>query len=548
MNIWKQQSKLTASDGAASDDFGSSVAINGGNIFVGAYQDTVGTTQRGSVYIFRTLSGNWTQNTKSLDPYSVANDNFGASVAVSGDTAVVSAPQTTIGSSAQGVAWIFVRNGASWTLLQPLYDPNGAANDNFGSSVAISGDTIIIGANLDDVGANADQGSAYVFARINGSWSQQAYLTATGGAANDRFGGSVAVSGNTVIVGAPQNDVGANADQGSAYVFTRSGTNWTQQGQLNGTNGAANDRFGGSVGISGDTAVVGAFRNTVGANANQGSAYVFIRNGTNWTQQQQLTALDGAANDQFGYSVAVSGETIIVGASLDDVGANADQGSAYIFVRTGTNWTQQAQLNGAGGAAGDSFGYSVGIDGDTAIVGAAFDDVSANADQGSAYIFDRSGATWVQRQQLTDSGGAAGDNFGASVAVSGDKVIVGAPFSDTSALTRFSNEGITSSPTAADTGSAIFFVNVPLSPTAADVSIAGRILRGKSAVSRATVSLTDSSGIVRTVKSNPFGYFRFNGIRAGETVIMQVTAKGYTFAPQVVMLTDDLTEFDFHAM
>ena len=546
LNIWKQQAKLTASDGAASDDFGSSVAINGGNIFVGAYQDTVGTTQRGSVYIFRTLSGNWTQNTKSLDPYSVANDNFGASVAVSGDTAVVSAPQTTIGSNAQGVAWIFVRNGASWTLLQALYDPNGAANDNFGASVAISGDTIIIGANLDDVGANADQGSAYVFARINGSWSQQAYLTATGGAANDRFGGSVAVSGNTVIVGATQNDVGANADQGSAYVFTRSGTNWTQQAQLNGTNGAANDRFGGSVGISGDTAVVGAFRSTVGANANQGSAYVFTRSGTNWTQQQQLTALDGAANDQFGYSVAVSGETIIVGASLDDVGANADQGSAYIFVRTGTNWTQQAQLNGAGGAAGDSFGYSVGIDGDTAIIGAAFDDFGVNADQGSAYIFERNGTTWTQKQQLIDSSGAAGDKFGGSVAVSGDKVIVGAPFSDTSASNPFSTTEKTSAPTAADTGAAIFFVNAPLAPTAAAVSVSGRVITPLDlGLTNALVTLTDSRGVSRTVITGKFGGFIFRNVAAGETYILRVSSKHYTYAPQIISPTEDLTGITF---
>ena len=187
------------------------------------------------------------------------------------------------------------------------------------------------GRNLDDVGANADQGSAYIFARVNGSWNQQAQLTATVGAANDRFGGSVAVNGDTVIVGAPQNDVGANADQGSAYVFTRSGTTWTQQQQLNSTGGAANDNFGGSVGISGDTVIVGAYLNTVGANTNQGSAYIFIRNNTTWTQQQRLTAADGAANDNFGYSVAISNNTAIVGAALDDVGANADQGSAYIF-------------------------------------------------------------------------------------------------------------------------------------------------------------------------------------------------------------------------
>ena len=259
-----------------------------------------------------------------------------------------------------------------------------------------------------------------------------------------------------------------------------------------------------------------------------------------------MTALDGAANDQFGYSVAISGETIIVGASLDDVGANADQGSAYIFVRTGTNWTQQAQLNGAGGGAGDSFGYSVGIDGDTAIIGAAFDDFGVNADQGSAYIFERSGTTWTQKQQLIDSSGAAGDKFGGSVAVSGDKVIVGAPFSDTSASNPFSATEKTSAPTAADTGAAIFFVNAPLAPTAAAVSVSGRVITPLDlGLTNALVTLTDSRGVSRTVITGKFGGFIFRNVAAGETYILRVSSKHYTYAPQIISPTEDLTGITF---
>ena len=138
-----------------------------------------------------------------------------------------------------------------------------------------------------------------------------------------------------------------------------------------------------------NTAVVGAEFATVGMNSEQGSAYVFTRSGTVWTQQAQLNAGDGAANDNFGFSIAVSGDTVIVGAVFDDVGGNADQGSAYIFTRVGVNWSQQAQLNGAGGAANDNFGYSVGISSNTVIVGAILDDVGANTDQGSAFIFTR---------------------------------------------------------------------------------------------------------------------------------------------------------------
>ena len=188
------------------------------------------------------------------------------------------------------------------------------------------------------------------------------------------------------MLGAYRDDVGARADQGSAYVFTRSGTVWTQQAKLTAADGTANDSFGISVAISGDTALVGAYTDDVGGNILQGSAYIFTRSGTNWTQQQKLTASDGAANDRFGFSVALSGGTALVGAWLDDVGANANQGSAYVFKRLGTLWTEQQRLTASDGEASDTFGYSVVLSGDTAIIGTAFDDVGANNAQGSAYI------------------------------------------------------------------------------------------------------------------------------------------------------------------
>ena len=150
--------------------------------------------------------------------------------------------------------------------------------------------------------------------------------------------------------------------------------------------------------------MVGACGDDVGANADQGSAYVFTRSGTTWSQQAKLTAADGAAGDWFGYSVAVSGDTAVVGAAGDDVGANADQGSAYVFARSGTTWTQQAQLTAADGAAGDCFGRSVAVSGDTAVVGASDDDVGANTDQGSAYVFGGPGQARQARRQSRPRG------------------------------------------------------------------------------------------------------------------------------------------------
>ena len=313
-------------------------------------------------------------------------DLFGSSVAVSGDTAVVGALYDDVGGNTQqGSAYVFVRSGTTWSEQQKLTAADGAAGDWFGNSVALTGDTVVVGARDDD-NANADQGSVYVFTRSGTTWSEQQKLTVADGGASDYFGRSVAVSRETAVVGAFGDDVGANADQGSAYVFARSGTTWSQQAQLTANDGAANDWCGFSVAISGDTAVVGAEWDDVGVNANQGSAYVFVRSGTVWSQQQQLTAADGATEDWFGGAVALSGETAVVGAQRDHVGITADQGSAYVFARSGTIWSQQSQLTASDGAASDQFGFSVGFSGDTAVVGAYSDDVGAT-DQGSAYVF-----------------------------------------------------------------------------------------------------------------------------------------------------------------
>ena len=183
--------------------------------------------------------------------------------------------------------------------------------------------------------------------------------------------------------------------------------------------------------LSGDTALIGAFQDDNAGGVDAGSAYVFVRSGASWTQQAKLAASDGAAFDQFGRSVALSGETALIGASADDTAAGAEAGSAYVFVRSGTNWTQQAKLNASDGAAFDEFAFSVAISGETALIGAAHGDTPAGLDAGSAYVFVRSGTIWSQQAKLTASDGAAFAEFGISVAVSGDTALVGAQYSDT---------------------------------------------------------------------------------------------------------------------
>ena len=321
----------------------------------------------------------------------------------------------------------------------------GAAADIFGSSVAISGDTALVGAPLHDTAGAADAGAAYVFVRSAGSWTQQAKLTAADGAAHDSFGYSVALSGDTALVGASRHDTAGLADAGAAYVFTRSGGSWTQQAQL--TAGAAGDIFGGSVALSGETALVGAVRHDSGGAADAGAAYVFTRSAGSWTQQALLIADAGAAGDMFGNSVALSGETALVGARFHDTVGKADAGAAYVFTRSGDSWTLQPTLIAADGSADDQFGYSVALSGAEALVGARFHDTGGQAEAGAAYVFTRSAGSWTPQQTLTAAAGSAGDSFGTSVALSGATALVGAPTHD--------NAG------QADAGAAYIFLSVP---------------------------------------------------------------------------------------
>jgi hypothetical protein len=368
-----------------------------------------------------------------------ANDYFGLAVAISADTMVVGAPYDRVGTNNyQGSATVFTRVGTSWVEQAKLSASDGAAFDYFGLSVAISGETIIVGAPNDNVGANSDQGSAYIFTRAGTVWTQQARLNAADGAPNDLFGGAVSISGDSAIAGAYGDSIGLNASQGSAYVFVRSGTAWAQQTRLIASDGVAQDSMGVAVSMFGDHAVVGSPSSTVSSKPFQGSAYVFFRIGSSWSQQSKLIASDGAANDTFGSSVAINADSIIVGATNDIVAGQPLPGSAYIFTRSGTAWPEQKKLTpnlglflqepltDRGTVASGNFGISVGIDGDTAVIGAFNDTVGLKAGQGAAYVFSRSESDWVRHTQLTSSDGAAFDNFGTSVAISGDTIVAGA--------------------------------------------------------------------------------------------------------------------------
>ncbi|BBO80801.1 hypothetical protein DSCO28_13670 [Desulfosarcina ovata subsp. sediminis] len=359
-------------------------------------------------------------------------DSFGISVAIDGDTAIIGAfldDESGTGNYV-GSAYIFTRNGNGiWTEQQKLMASDGTQGNTFGWSVAIDGDTVIIGAPEHYFDYGDPGGAAYVFTFSGSTWTEQQKLTASDGAQADSFGTSVAIDGDTAIIGADFVD-GDKSDSGAAYVFTRSGSIWTEQQKLTASEEVEDELFGSSVAIDGVTALIGAdaICATVPAVPVPGAAYVFTLSGSTWTEQQKLTASDGEIRDSFGTSVAIDGDTAIIGAYHGD-GNVDDQGAAYVFTRSGSIWTEQQKLTASDGAQSDSFGTSVAIDGDTAIIGACHGDGNVD-DQGAAYVFTRSGSIWTEQQKLTASDGKWIYFFGASVAIDGDISLIGDSWCD----------------------------------------------------------------------------------------------------------------------
>ena len=441
-----QQAYLKASSTGGSDGFGTSIAMSGDTVVVG----------------------------------SPSEDS--AATGINGDDGDNSA-------SAAGAVYVFARNGATWSQQAYLKASNTDGGDFFGVSVAVSGDTIVVGARLEDstaTGVNGDEGdnaapgsgAAYVFVRNGETWTQQAYLKASNPDGGDEFGSSVAISGDVVIVGAPKEDSNATGvagdesnnlagNSGAAYVFVRDGVTWSQQAYLKASNTDNGDDFGVSLAVSGATVVVGArFEDsnatgvdgdeTSNSGSDSGAAYVFVREDATWSQQAYLKASNTGNGDWFGFSVAVFGDTVVVGSFEEDssaTGVNGDEdsndavsaGAAYVFARSGITWSQQAYLKASNSAAIDQFGYTVAVADDTVVVGARLEDSNATGvngnddgnsalDSGAAYVFARDDTgDWSQQFYLKASNTDSGDLFGASIAVSGRSVVVGAIQEDSAA-------------------------------------------------------------------------------------------------------------------
>ncbi len=365
------ETKLTALDGVAGDNFGFAVAMSGdGNsVIVGAVSDEF---SRGSVYASRWNGSQWTESKLTADD-GVAGDAFGWSVAMSsdGNSLVVGA---ILDNASQGAAYVYHWNGSQWVEIKKLTASDGFGGDQFGYSVAVSGDgdAVVVGSYL----GNGAKGAVYVY-RWDGLQWEEAKLTASDGQMGDNFGWSAGMdtTGNSVIVGAYL----ADSAKGSAYIYGWDGAQWLET-KLTASDGLIGDDFGFSVAMSADanSVVVGAYR----ADSNKGSAYVFGWDGTQWGEIKKLIASDGAVGDDFGISVATSasGNSVIIGAAFDD----SSKGSAYVYFWDGIQWVEQ-KLTADDGEDGDNFGRSVAMNGDSssALVGAYL----ADSARGSAYVY-----------------------------------------------------------------------------------------------------------------------------------------------------------------
>lgn len=356
--------KIAAADGANGDRFGDAVGISGDTVVVCAFLDSDAGADSGSAYVFVRNGNTWTQQQKLIASDAAAGDLFGRSVAISGDSIVVSADAK---ASSAGAAYVFVRNGGVWTQQQKLTASDAAVNSYFGSSLAISGDTIMVGA----TGPGSNAGAVYVFTRSGGVWTEQQKLIAADPVADDFFGNSLAISGETIAVGAD----GKDGYTGAAYVFVLTGTNWIQQAKLTAADRGLHDLFGHLLDISGETIVVGAPQSD-DKGSKAGSAYTFVRSGTTWTQQAKLTANDAASDQFFGNAVGISGDIVVAGASGSD--------SAYLFSRSGSLWQQQGKLIPSDALGGpNNFGF-IGIQGTNVVGGGQLN----NNGRGAAYLYD----------------------------------------------------------------------------------------------------------------------------------------------------------------
>jgi hypothetical protein len=399
---------------------------------------------------------------------------FGTSVAIFADRAVIGAPRA---APAGGAAYVLVRDGDAWVEEAKLVPPDAPPSASFGQSVAIDGDRIVIGALTDDPGGLQNAGSAYVFVRDAGGWSFEAKIVDSDAEAGAEFGYAVAISGDTVLVGAVLDDF--QGGLGSVSAFVRSGTSWIQQAKFRPvtSDGSA---FGATLRLVGDTVLIGAPSHNPGGLPLMGAAYVYEHSGGAWSERALLVASDAEKDSNFGGSLWFSGTTALIGARGADLSGHfTNEGAVYVFEGAGSSWTETAKWIASDVQPQDGFGQAVALEGDVAIVGANWSD-AFTTNVGAAYVFRRLGGVWTEQEKLLAPDGDSGDLFGAAVSIEGPYVLVGA-YGDS--IPGFTDAGTATAYELLDCAAAVQAVEVsragsPPNPDALKAGVSGPPLLG----------------------------------------------------------------------
>ena len=430
---WVEVQKVLASDGAMQEFYGWSVSLFGFRAVIGAV--SAGASGAAYVYEWNESNGTWDEMQKIVPADGLTNQYFGSSAGLSGNDLVIGAGRDDTDGYATGAAYYYLLDGGTdtWNFVQKIFASDSAGDDFFAENLALQDDRLVVGAYSEGEGAGGNSGAVYVYEKSGGVWLEQARLKTGDIAFGDSFGTSVALDGNRLLSGAQGDSEVANS-AGAAYVFDFDGSNWTETQKLLAIDAVTDDHFSRAVDIDGTTAVVGADSDSEWG-ANSGKVYVFDYNGIKWSLSQTLIPDDPAPSTYFGADVSLDGDWLAITAHVPQ------GGFVYVFKRTDGNWQQHQKLTASDNNAGDFFGRSVELRGARMIVGATFDD-DLGASSGSAYVFDLDSDTWTEAQKLLPDDGAAEDYFGQSVAIDGDRALIGA-WSDHTSI--------------ADTGSAYVF-------------------------------------------------------------------------------------------
>jgi len=385
-NSFAAQDIILADDGKAGDSFGYDVAIDGTTLLVGAYNaDIDGVIDAGAAYIYVLGDNGWHKQAKLVAEQAFAEDTLGGKVALKNDVAMLGVMRRDDKGKDSGAVVSFKRESSIWQQNQIFTAPDAKPGDAFGQSIALTENHLIIGAPRNDAFA-ADSGAAYIYKREKDTWRYQTKITASDGAAGDLFGISVAVDGNTILVGADLHDEKAE-NAGAVYVYALDDKQWKQQAKLMASDAGKTDIFGVRVALSENTALISARRDdTKELGIDAGSVYIFVRDGSTWKQQVKLTSPDGQADDRFGRAVSLSGATAIISAMNHDANGK-DTGALYVYKNNSGSWRYTSKFVAKSSMPDDKFGWNIGLSNGVAVIAAPNHDAKGQ-ESGAVFIQD----------------------------------------------------------------------------------------------------------------------------------------------------------------